>query len=98
MADLVADLVFDLSQTGSSYLDMSRSLKPGRRPVQAIFHYAILLAIAGLETSSRPGRKQDSVMEFGLGSTYIRERDMAKRCAAREPFYTVMWANRYAEN
>jgi len=31
----VADLVSDLSQTGSSYLDM---------PVQAIFHYAVLLA------------------------------------------------------
>jgi len=33
-------------------LDMSRQLEPGRRPVQVIFHYAILLAIAGL----RPAR------------------------------------------
>jgi len=33
--DLVTDLVSDLSQTGSNH---------GRRPVQAIYHYAILLA------------------------------------------------------
>jgi len=30
----VADLVSDLSQTGSSYLDMSRLLEPGRRPAR----------------------------------------------------------------
>jgi len=53
VAHLVAGLVCDLSQTGSSYLDMSRYLEPGRRPVQAIFHCAILLASRS-QTSSRP--------------------------------------------
>jgi len=32
---LVADLVSDLSQTGSSYLDMTRYLEPGRRQVRS---------------------------------------------------------------
>jgi len=32
---LVADLVSNLSQTGSSHLDMSRWLEPGRRPVRS---------------------------------------------------------------
>jgi len=50
----VAELVSDLSQTGSSYLDMSRYLEPGRRPVEAIFHYAILLAS---RSATRAGRR-----------------------------------------
>jgi len=66
----VADLVSDLSQTASSYLDMSRWLQPDRRPVQAIFHYVVLLASRSA-TSSRAGRKLDSVMEFGLNSVTI---------------------------
>jgi len=32
-----ADLVLDLSQTGSRYLDMSRKLKPGHRLVHSWF-------------------------------------------------------------
>jgi len=47
-------MVSDLSQTGSSYIDT----------VQAMFYYAILLASRSA-TSSRAGRKLDSVMEIG---------------------------------
>ena len=60
VADLVADLVSDLSQTGSLVADRFA----GRRPVQAIFHYAILLASRSA-TSWRAGRKLDAVMESG---------------------------------
>jgi len=59
--DLVADLVSDLSQTGSSYLDMS---------VQAILHYAVLLGSMSA-TSSRAGCELDSVMEFGFNAVSL---------------------------
>jgi len=64
VAHLVADLVSDLSQTGSSYRHVEIARTCGRRPVQAIFHYAILLASKSA-TSWRAGRKLDSVTEFG---------------------------------
>jgi len=50
---------------------MSRELEPGGRPVQGIFHYAILLAVLASRSATstraghRPARELDSEMKFG---------------------------------
>jgi len=72
---LVADLVSDLSQTGSSYLDMSRQL------IRAICDQLCDLVVSwvvpdkpnSITLSSvlarEPTRELDSVMEFGLNTS-----------------------------
>jgi len=68
VGDLVADLVSDQSQTGSSYLDMSRD---SSILVANLFRpYSITLSSP--RADRRPARELDSAMKFGLILTKIK--------------------------